>query len=136
MKINRTKAIFELRKILKVGGVIYTFVAMLIIIFAKEIIELIYSQNSSDSILLLQIMAIVPLTIFLNNIFGTQIMLNMNKEKEFFLVLFWGGILNLLICSVLTYFYSFLGTTIALLVVEVFIMLYMYNYVKEVLYDK
>ena len=133
MKINRTKAIFELRKILKVGGVIYTFVAMLIIIFAKEIIELIYSQNSSDSILLLQIMAIVPLTIFLNNIFGTQIMLNMNKEKEFFLVLFWGGILNLLICSVLTYFYSFLGTTIALLVVEVFIMLYMYNYVKEVL---
>ena len=118
IKNSKKQAIFQLRKIIKYGTIIYLILVGLVFVFSKEIIVFFYSYSMQESAIILKIVAVVPLTIFLNNIFGTQIMLNTQKEKEFLKVLFLGGITNILLCSVLSYYFSYVGTAISLLFVE------------------
>jgi len=134
IKSNKQEAINKLKKIMNIGTIIYIIILLAIIIFAKQIIVLLFTNDSLNSVIVLQIIAIVPLTIFLNNIFGTQIMLNTGKSKQFTQVLFMGAIINLILCSLLSYYFSYIGTAISLLIVEVFIMFGMFYYVRNDLY--
>jgi len=131
MKKNRVQAIFKLKKIINIGTVIYIILLSIIIIFSEQIILLLFSKEALNSVIVLQIIAIVPLTIFLNNIFGTQIMLNTGKSKQFSKILFIGAIINIILCSILSYYFSYIGTAIALLIIEIFIMFGMFFYVKK-----
>ena len=76
-------------------------------------------------------MLIIPLFIFLNNIFGTQMLLNTGREKSFFYILLAAAVLSLVLCVTLTYFFSYQGTTIALLVTEIFIVLAFFVLVRK-----
>jgi len=134
METSKDKAILTLKKIIKFGGVIYILISMLVVVFAQNIINILYGSELNQSVLILQIIAIIPLTIFLNNIFGTQIMLNTKKKKEFSEILFNGAMINIFICSVLSYYFSYIGTAISLLIVELYIMLAMYKYARKELY--
>jgi PST family polysaccharide transporter len=133
---NKNNVIKELKKIILYGSIIYIVILFLIFIFSKNIILILFGDKAKESILLFKIMCVIPLTIFLNNIFGTQILLNINKEKEFFKVLFVGGVLSVLLCILLSYFYGALGTAISMLIVEIYIMLGMFFYGREFLYAK
>jgi PST family polysaccharide transporter len=134
IKNNKAKAVSELKKIIKIGTIAYIILFLIVIIFTKEIILLLFSSKALNSVIILKIIAIVPLTIFLNNIFGTQIMLNTGKSKQFSKVLFIGAIINIILCSILSYYFSYIGTAISLLIVEIFIMFGMFYYVKGDLY--
>jgi PST family polysaccharide transporter len=136
MKENQELAFIKLKKIIKIGSLVYSFIFFLILVFAKEITILLFGSQYEESIILLRIMSIVPLSIFLNNIFGTQIMLNINREKQFFIILLIGGIGNLFLCTVLVYLYGALGATISMLIIEIFIMLGMFYNVKDLFYAK
>jgi PST family polysaccharide transporter len=135
IKNNKAKAVSELKKIIKIGTIAYIILFLIVIIFTKEIILLLFSSKALNSVIILKIIAIVPLTIFLNNIFGTQIMLNTGKSKQFSKVLFIGAIINIILCSILSYYFSYIGTAISLLIVEIFIMFGMFYYVKGDLYE-
>lgn len=131
IKTNKLVAIKKLKKIISIGTLIYSFLIIVVFIYAKEIITLIYTIKMIESANVLRIIVIIPLTIFLNNIYGTQIMLNTGKEREFFNVLLIGAIVNLILCPILSYKYSYIGTAVSLLIVEVYIMIGMYVYVKK-----
>jgi len=126
IKENKQLAINKLKKIILYGSIIYTISIIFVIIFAPQIISILFGNSSLPAVNVLRIISIVPLTIFLNNIFGTQIMLNIGRKKEFANILFKGAILNILLCFVLTYYFSYIGTAISLLIVEFYIMIAMY----------
>lgn len=131
IQTNKAKAIEKLNKITVIGSVIYSVVLLIIFIFAKDIITLIFTDKMIESATVLRIILILPLTIFVNNIYGTQIMLNTGMDKEFFKVLLFGAIGNLILCPILSYEYSYIGTAVSLLIVEVYIMVGFYVYVKK-----
>ena len=133
---NKQATINNLKKIIYFGTLGYLVILAPIFIFSDTIITFLYSDKILESSVVLQIITIVPLTIFLNNIFGTQIMLNTHKQKEFFMVLFSGGIINLILCTLLTYYFSYIGTSIALLIVEIYVMLGMLYFVRRDLFVK
>lgn len=131
IKKNKKQAIAKLKKIIVIGTILYFILLGLIAIFSEQIILMFFGNEAINSVIVLQIIIIIPWTIFLNNIFGTQIMLNIGQSKEFLNILFIGAIINLLLCSMLSYYYSYIGTAVSLLLVEIFIMLGMFYYVKK-----
>jgi PST family polysaccharide transporter len=81
-------------------------------------------------VITLRIILIIPLCVFLNNLFGTQILLNIGKDKLFFRVLLFTALINMLLVFPLTYFYSYIGTSISMLFSEVFLLIMMFYYAK------
>jgi len=135
MQENKSGAISLLKKISFLGSGIYILVLSLFFYFSNYLVVLLYSDTMEASVWVLKVILIVPLLIFLNNIFGTQILLNTGRDKSFFYVLLFAAVLSLSLCFILTYYFSYQGTAIALLVTELFIVIAFFFLVrKDLLY--
>ncbi|GGN37366.1 MULTISPECIES: flippase [Marinomonas] len=131
MATDKVAAITKLKKIAYMGSVLYLCLLGSVYFFSDSIITLFYGEEMQASTWVLKVMLIIPLFIFLNNIFGTQILLNTGREKSFFYILLAAAVLSLVLCVTLTYFFSYQGTTIALLVTEIFIVLAFFVLVRK-----
>ncbi len=128
LKTNKDKAILEIVKIAKLGTLLYVIVLICLFYFSEEIIYFVYGKNMEIVNNIFQVLLIIPLTIFLNNMFGTQILLNMGHDKQFFYIVLYTAIINLVLVGPLTYIYSFYGTAFSVVVSEIFLMFGMYYY--------
>lgn len=131
MNDDRPAAMKKLKKIAYVGSALYLCVLGAVYLLSDTIINLLYGDGMQASAWVLKVMLIIPLFIFLNNIFGTQILLNTGRQKKFFYVLLCAAILSLVLCFGLTSLYSYQGTTIALFVTEVFVVLAFFVFVYK-----
>jgi PST family polysaccharide transporter len=123
MKKDKKLAIKKLKSIAYLGSAFYLCVLSVGYFLSDYVIFLLYGDDLQESAWVLKVMLIIPLLIFLNNIFGTQILLNTGREKSFFYVLLLAAILSLVLCFSLTSLYSYQGTAIALLITEMFVVL-------------
>lgn len=112
-------ALRRLRKIAAIGSVAYLLVLVVAFVLADWVCALLFGVEGATIATLLRWMLPIPLCIFLNNIFGTQIMLNMGRDKAFFWVLICVAAFSLVTCSILASRFQHLGTTWALLATEV-----------------
>lgn len=133
---HREKSIRLLKSILLGGTVCYLVVGLIVFINAESIITFAFGPEMKSSALALQIIVLCPLLIFQNNIFGTQLLLNLGKDKTYFSVVFITGILNLVLATILTMLYDFIGTSISLLIAEICVALGMFYFAKQYLFEK
>ena len=131
IKIDKMTTINKIFKISKIGTIIYSAILIGIFIFSEELIILIFCENMTESVIVLKILLIIPLTIFLNNMFGTQILLNLGKDKLFFKILLSIALLNIIMVIPLTLYFSYIGTAISVLISEIFLLVGMYMYTKK-----
>jgi len=131
---DRLASMKKLKKVAYVGSALYLCVLGAVYLLSDTMINLLYGDGMQASAWVLKVMLIIPLLIFLNNIFGTQILLNTGRQKQFFYVLLFAAILSLCLCLALTFLYSYQGTAIALLLTEVFIVMAFFLLVKKELF--
>lgn len=131
IKTSPTKIIGQIYKVAKIGSLCYLVVIVVVFVFSEEIVKLMFGSLLMDVVIALRIILIVPLLVFLNNLFGTQILLNTGRDKAFFLVLLFTAILNLILIFPLTYFYGYIGTSISMVFAEVFLFMGMFYYAKK-----
>lgn len=136
LKNHNEKSIRLIKKILIAGTVFYALVCGLFFIAAESIIKVLFGEQFGPSVLPLQIILICPLLIFQNNIFGTQLLLNLGKEKIYLLVVSVTGIINLILAFILTEKYNFIGTSISLLISEICVVLGMFYFSKDYIFKK
>ncbi len=105
-------------------------ISLLLFLLAEPIVNLLLGQQYQQSVLLLQIMAFLPFIIALSNMFGIQTMLNLGYKQAFSRILVVAAILGVVLSLVLVPMYEGLGTAVTLLVVEVFVTVAMYFYLK------
>jgi polysaccharide transporter, PST family len=125
------KALAFLQKALAGGSVIFGCLSFCLFIFAGLIVELITGTKHPDITLLIRIMSILPLSVFADNIYGTQIMLNINLKKKFMAIILGGGLCSLALLIVLVPHIQALGSAIAFVVSELFILIAMFISVKN-----
>lgn len=130
---SREKALVQIKKIARIGTTIYILILIPFFIFSKEFVILLYGSKGIQSALIIQILIVIPITIFLNNLLGTQILVNLGKQKIFFKVMLYSFLINLICVYPLTYYFSYIGTSISVLITEVFILTAMYFYTIKVL---
>jgi PST family polysaccharide transporter len=75
-------AVRFLKKSMLLGGVSMVGVSILLFLFAPAAAAFVLGHPSPDVVVLIRILSALPFTIFLDNIYGTQILLNIHKEKQ------------------------------------------------------
>lgn len=128
---NKFATMQRLKKLLIFGVTAYAIATIVMYIYVNEIISILYNDGMDESVLVLKIMLCVPMLIFINNIFGTQILLCLGKAKKYFWVLLIGAGISVVSCGVLSSFYGHVGAASALLLTETFIALGMFHFARK-----
>jgi PST family polysaccharide transporter len=120
--------IFEInRKVAILGGFFMFLLAVLIFIFASDIIFFIYREKNSNSVLILRIFSIIPFLTFLHTIFALFTMIVFGRNKEYSRIIVSAAIVNVILCVILIPFFGYVGAAIAVVFVE-FYLLFRYIY--------
>ncbi|HHF3033395.1 TPA: oligosaccharide flippase family protein [Vibrio diabolicus] len=107
-----------------VGGLFYYYLVpqLMLLIFPKLGLDLFYWVG---------IMLPIPLMIFFNNLFGTQIGLTFEKDKAFSRVVLVGGACSILLCGCFAWFLGISGAVIATYISQMVILFGMYFIAKS-----
>jgi PST family polysaccharide transporter len=131
VKISKKDGLLFIRKIVKYIGIITLFISISILIFAKDIVNLLLGSGYENSILILQIMSFLPFLVALSNVFGIQTMVTFGKKKAFSKILIIGSILNLVLSFIFVPLYKHYGSAISIVLVESFITISMFIYLQK-----
>lgn len=132
IKNNRETVFYELKKIAIYGSVLYGAILIILFILAPWISQIMFGAEVDQIALLIRIMSFIPLFIFINNLFGTQYLLNTGLEKKFLINLIIAALLNVVIIFPLTYYFKAIGTSFSIFITELFVLISMYNSAKKV----
>ncbi len=114
------KSIFFLIKWLGGGTAI---LAISIIVFAKPLTLLALGDKFLPSVRVLQIAAFVISLGVLNYVLGIIFMTNFDFEKEFSRRVMVTGVLNIILCSMLSYFFLEIGAAVSFIFAELFLLI-------------
>lgn len=124
---DKPKAFAMINKIALLSALAYLPVLILFFWYAPEITILVFGKGMEPVAQLIRIMMPLPLFIILNNFSGTQMLLNMGKDKWYFNVLLSTAVLNIIVVLPLTLKFGYVGTSYAVLFSEFYLCLAMYG---------
>ena len=119
------------KKLFKIALGVGTIISVILFLFAEPLVNIILGPDYKESILVLRIIAWLPLVIFLSNVLGIQTMLPLNKHKSFSIILFFAAMINLTLSFVLVPQLFEIGTSISVLITEVFVTLAFFVFIKK-----
>lgn len=90
-----------------------------------------YGEKFAPSVMVFKVSTPIPMLLALSNLFGIQVMLNLGMDKAFFKITAYGALFGFLLNVLMVSMYGYLGTAWNLLIVELYITLAMYVYLKR-----
>lgn len=121
IKVNPKETMKRLRGIALYGSLFYMVITFFGYVFSGWATELLFGDSGVLIADLLYVMLPIPTLIFLNNIFGTQILLNLGGDRKFFVTLLFTALISIALCFGLGFMYQEKGVATALLIVEAFL---------------
>lgn len=128
---SRDRALRFLRMVVLSGSALFGLLSIGIFVFADVLVRLVTGSTSSEISFLLRIMSVLPLSVFLDNIYGTQIMLNINLQKNFMQIVLACGMLSVLLLVVLIPPLKAIGSAISFVLSEITLLVLMYAWVRK-----
>jgi len=123
-KESRERALSFLRKILFGGSALFGCVSVLLFFFAGPIVLLVTGTHNDTAVLLVRILAILPLSVFADNIFGVQVLLNIGgMQTKFLRATIAAGLLSIVMQLALVPRFSAYGTAVSFLAAELCILI-------------
>lgn len=119
MVSDQSYAMARLRQFAVIGSCLYIVVLSVVFVLSDWLCQLLFATDGVEIAVLLRWMLPIPLCIYLNNIFGTQVMLNMGRDRAFFWVLVCVAAFSLVTCIILVTYFQGIGATLALLFTEI-----------------
>lgn len=119
-------------KVVKIALLISTsynlLISTLIFFLAPVIVSILFGEEFETVITLLKIMAFLPLIVGLSNIFGVQIMLNINLKKQMSLIITLSAITGIILSFCFVPIYEEMATSIIIVFVETLVTFLMFLY--------
>ncbi len=128
---SRERTLHLLRKILFLGGAAFFTISLLLYFGADVLTYLVTGGHNHTITVLIRILAILPFTIFVVNILGTQIMLNINMQSHFMKIMIATGFFAVTYSFLTVPFYGEFGTATASLSAEILEMVLMIIIVQK-----
>lgn len=123
---SHASALVLLRRVLLSGGGLFLGLSLCLYMFPNVAVRVVAGQTIGDVSLLIRIMALLPFTIFVDNIYGTQIMLNLGMEKQFTSAVVISGLISLTLSFALVPRFTAIGSSVSFLVSEVMALILMF----------
>lgn len=114
-----------LRKFILMGGIVMAILSITLFTTAPIAAKLILGYSSQEVTLLIRILSILPFTIFIDNIYGTQILFNIGLEKVVIRIITISAIISLVLLVSLTPLFGPVGTALSFLLSEFLILILM-----------
>lgn len=118
-------------KVMKIITPLTVFIGVCLCFCAIPIVSTLLGSKYGPSVLLLRVLSPLPCIIFLSNMLGIQIMLNLNLKKAFSNTVLIGAGTNLVLSFILVPIFQQLGTAISVVVSEIVITVTMYIFLKQ-----
>jgi PST family polysaccharide transporter len=115
---SRATAIIYLRKAVLVIGGVSMAGGVIVLVLAAPVVRIVMGINYMASVPVLQFMALIPFVCGINNIYGTQAMLNFGMKREFTRVVFSSSFLCLLVLLPLAFWFGATGAAASALIFE------------------
>ncbi len=128
---NKEKAIVMLKSTLKYGIIFFAFLSILLFIFTELIVRLVSGSTIQDVSIMVRIMAIVPLTVFIDNVYGTQVLINLKKGNQFLKSVFVPSFISIILALIFVPIWKGFATAVIYLVAEVTILVMMVYHVRK-----
>lgn len=125
---SKEMALNFIRKLAKLVGSGSFIVSLIIFILADPIVSLVLGNQYQQSIIVLKILAFLPFVIALSNVFAIQGLYAFKFQLVVSRFVVPIAFFHLFLLSTLTYFYSLIGTAIAVITTEVLITLFSIKY--------
>jgi PST family polysaccharide transporter len=111
-------AVAYLRKAMIVLGGITCSVGLLIILLSRVIVRIALGPKYATSVVVLEFLAMIPFVFAINNIYGTQAMLNFGMKAQFSRIILISAILNNIILVPLCFWFKAPGAAVSGLVTQ------------------
>lgn len=108
-------------RLIKFVGSLAIITSLIFFIFAEKIIMVLFGDQYLESVMILRIIAFLPFIIFLSNVYGIQVMLNLGFKKEFSMIIASAALINLILSLILVPVLFEVGTSISIILTEVFV---------------
>ncbi len=128
---SREEGVRYIRKAIKIGTIGFGLAVLALVFGADIFIRIVSGESSSHIRTLLLTMAILPLTIFWDNIYGTQVLINIGRTNEFMKAVLIPGILSVLLSFVFVPIYKENATAVMFLLSEIAVLVMMIFYVRN-----
>lgn len=128
---SRNYGIQTVRQIIPIIIIVVSIGCLLLLILAPFIIKILYGNKFDHSVLPTRIMAFLPLLISVSNIFGVQVMINLNMDKLFLKVISTGSIIGIIGAIFMCQMWGFIGTAYNIMIVETIVTVTMYFVLKN-----
>jgi PST family polysaccharide transporter len=115
---SREAAYVFIRRLIRFQGGITLLLSFTLFIFAGPIVTLLFGDQFKLSILLVRWMALLPFLIGINNILGTQVMINFGMQKAFARILIGIGLCSVALMIPMILWFATEGAAITVFIVE------------------
>lgn len=130
---NQKEAFNKLNKLVSFGIVVELIGIGVLYLVSNKLFEILFGEYTVESVYVFRIMLLLPLLVYIDQIFGKLVLLTNNKEKEFFSVFFFTSIISVLLCFLMTYYYGYIGTAITNVMVQLLVAFGMYYHAKPLI---
>jgi PST family polysaccharide transporter len=133
---SKEKALNFIKKLLKIIGLGSFIISFLIFIFSTQIVYILLGSHFQNSIIVLKILAFLPFIIGLSNVMGIQTMLTFGMKEVFSKIIISAGIINICLTLLLTPIFYHIGTSVSVLLTEIFVTFFMFVYLRNILFRR
>lgn len=112
-----------LRRVMVRGGVVFLAASMALFALPGPLVELVAGARMDSIVTLVRIMSILPFTIFIDNIYGTQILLNAGEERRFMRATLYAGAFSVGASLILVPSFGAVGSAAAFTAAELLILI-------------
>jgi PST family polysaccharide transporter len=118
----------QINRIARFGSLGYFIICGMVFIFAPLIAEIMFGSMVKEISTVIRIMVFIPVFVFANNLYGTQFLLNLGRDKKFTINLMFAAIFNVLMVIPLTHFFWVYGTGVSVLLTEILVYILMHYF--------
>ncbi len=126
------EAKFFLRRIALLGTLTLTLLGVILMLSASLICEIIAPRSLPSSPFLIQLMAFLPLSLFWDNLYGMQVLLNFNRKREFAIAVFTSGVVSVCVALISLNALKELGATLAFIASQLTLLAMMFAFARRI----
>ncbi|CUT01401.1 polysaccharide transporter, PST family [Candidatus Kryptobacter tengchongensis] len=130
-KRSKNEAFKFLKVIIRTFAPIFLTVSLFIFIFSEKICIVFLGEEFTNSSAVLRILSLVPFFVFMNNIFGTQILINLGCKRNYAMVFIISGVFNIVLIMLLVWKFKYIGVAISSFFAEFIVVSGMYYFAKK-----
>ncbi|RAP48983.1 MAG: transporter [Methanosphaera sp. rholeuAM74] len=128
---DKKTSITFIRKITKIMAVLGLIMSVGLFVFAKPIILILFGESYARSVLVLQVLSAIPFMVSLSTVFGIETMLTFNYKRAFTTIVMLGGILDIVLGSILIILLNEVGISLSFVITETFITVAMFLFLQR-----